>query len=90
LTFGRTEPTSTPPPSEARPRLRDSAVGELGSTTLEFTVHLRAHPAAGWLACRNISRHVICGLHGEDVEIRDSRGVLVAQSRQLATLAGVG
>jgi len=54
--------------------------------TLEQTIHLRAHPAAGWLACRNLTRHVIDGLHEEDVEIWDSRGHLVAQSRQLATL----
>lgn len=61
-------------------------LGEPGSTTLELTVHLRAHPAPGWLACRNATRHVISGLHEEDVEIRDSRGRLVAQSRQLAIL----
>jgi Thioesterase-like superfamily len=61
-------------------------LGEVGTTTLELTVHLRGHPAPGWLACRNLTRHVIGGLHEEDVEIWDSRRRLVAQSRQLATL----
>jgi acyl-CoA thioesterase len=65
-------------------------LGEPGSTTLELTVHFRAHPAPGWLACRNATRHVIDGLHEEDAEIWDSRGALVAQSRQLAMLAGRG
>lgn len=63
-------------------------LGEPGSTTLELTMHLRRLPAPGWLACRNTTRHVIDGLHEEDVEIWDSRGLLVAQSRQLAMLAG--
>lgn len=58
--------------------------------TLELTVHLRDHPAPGWLACRNATRHVIDGLYEEDVEIWDSRGALVAQSRQLAILARDG
>lgn len=61
-------------------------LGQPGSTTLELTVHIRAHPAPGWLACRNHTRHVIDGLHEEDAEIWDSRGKLVAQSRQLAML----
>ncbi len=65
-------------------------LGEPGSTTLELTVHLRGHPAPGWLSCRNMTRHVIDGLHEEDVEIWDSRGALVAQSRQLAMLTDRG
>jgi hypothetical protein len=49
-------------------------------------VHVRARPAPGWLACRVLTRHVIGGYHEEDFEVWDSRGTLVAQSRQLALL----
>jgi acyl-CoA thioesterase len=52
--------------------------------TLELTVHLRAHPAPGWLRCLVSNRFVQHGLLEEDVEIWDSNDVLVAQSRQLA------
>jgi acyl-CoA thioesterase len=62
-------------------------VGAL-STTVQLTVHLRAHPAPGWLACRALTRHVAAGYHEEDFEIWDSAGVLVAQSRQLALVLG--
>jgi acyl-coenzyme A thioesterase PaaI-like protein len=55
-----------------------------GSTTVELTVHVRARPAPGWLACRSYSRHVADGYHEEDFEVWDSTGKLVAQSRQLA------
>jgi acyl-CoA thioesterase len=61
-------------------------LGERGSTTLELTVHLRARPAPGWLACRVSTRHVRDGFHEEDFEVWDSTGTLVAQSRQLALL----
>lgn len=61
-------------------------IGATGSSTLELTVHVRAHPAPGWLACRATTRHVINGYHEEDFEIWDSAGTLVAQSRQLALL----
>jgi acyl-coenzyme A thioesterase PaaI-like protein len=62
------------------------AVLEIGalSTTVELTVHLRARPAPGWLACRALTRHVAGGYHEEDFEVWDSAGTLVAQSRQLA------
>lgn len=56
----------------------------VASTTVELTVHLRARPAPGWLACRSHTTHVAGGYHEEDFEIWDSAGVLVAQSRQLA------
>jgi acyl-coenzyme A thioesterase PaaI-like protein len=57
-----------------------------GSTTIQLTVHLRAHPAPGWLACRATTRFVSRGYHEEDFEVWDSAGTLVAQSRQLALL----
>jgi acyl-CoA thioesterase len=59
----------------------------VGSATIELTVHIRARPAPGWLACRAVTRHLIDGFHEEDFEIWDATGALVAQSRQFA-LAG--
>ncbi|HEY0167705.1 MAG TPA: thioesterase family protein [Jatrophihabitans sp.] len=66
------------------------AVFELGhyhSTTIELSVHVRARPAPGWLACRVSTSYLIEGYHEEDFEIWDSTGQLVAQSRQLALLS---
>jgi acyl-CoA thioesterase len=63
-------------------------LGEPGSATIELTVHIRARPAPGWVACRALTRHVIGGYHEEDFEIWDATGALVAQSRQFALLAG--
>ncbi|MBB4931942.1 acyl-CoA thioesterase [Lipingzhangella halophila] len=62
-------------------------LGEAGSSTVELTVHVRARPAPGWLACRAVTRHVSGGFHEEDFEIWDSTRTLVAQSRQFAILA---
>jgi len=59
-------------------------LGAGGSTTIELTVHVRARPAPGWLACRSYTRFVTGGYHEEDFEVWDSAGTLVAQSRQLA------
>jgi len=76
----------------ALPMLVDAAapavleLGETGSSTLELTVHVRARPAPGWLACRIVTRCVAGGYHEEDFEVWDSAGMLVAQSRQLALL----
>jgi acyl-CoA thioesterase len=63
-------------------------IGARGSSTIELTVHVRARPQPGWLACRASTRHVIGGYHEEDFEIWDSDGQLVAQSRQFALLPG--
>ena len=52
--------------------------------TVELTVHTRAIPAPGPVACYFATRYLQNGLLEEDGEIWDSRGVLVAQSRQLA------
>lgn len=74
------------------PGLVDMAVPvvfELGhyvTTTIELSVHVRARPAPGWLACRVSTNYLIDGYHEEDFEIWDSTGRLVAQSRQLALL----
>jgi len=52
--------------------------------TLDLTVHIRGVPAPGPLRCRFRSAVIQGGLFEEDGEMWDSRGVLVAQSRQLA------
>ncbi len=76
----------------ALPGLVDMAVpavfelGHYATTTVELTVHVRARPAPGWLACRVSTNYLIDGYHEEDFEIWDSTGRLVAQSRQLAML----
>lgn len=54
--------------------------------TVELTVHVRAEPAPGPLACVFGSRFVQGGLLEEDGEIWDTTGRLVAQSRQLALI----
>jgi acyl-CoA thioesterase len=82
-----------PPDSLALVAMVDGAypavleIGEPASSTVQLTVHVRARPAPGWLACRVTTRHVIGGYHEEDFEIWDADGKLVAQSRQLALLA---
>ena len=52
--------------------------------TVELTAHVRARPAAGWLACSFSTRFVTGGFLEADGEVWDSTGALVAQSRQLA------
>ncbi|TDB83166.1 thioesterase family protein [Actinomadura sp. KC216] len=52
--------------------------------TVELTWHMRAVPAPGWLALHGSGRVLSDGWFDEDVEVWDSTGRLVAQSRQLA------
>jgi acyl-CoA thioesterase len=59
-------------------------LGILGwAPTLEFTGHVRARPAPGWLRVELSSRNVTAGLMEEDAMVWDSEGRFVAQSRQL-------
>ena len=60
-------------------------LGALGwAPTIAFSGHVRTRPAGGWLRMRITTRNVIGGLFEEDATIWDSRGRVVAQSRQLA------
>ncbi|MCD0451390.1 thioesterase family protein [Actinocorallia sp. API 0066] len=62
--------------------------GNVGwSPTVDLTWHLRALPAPGWLTVVGAGRLLRDGWHDEDVEVWDSAGNLVAQSRQLARTA---
>ncbi|GLY89484.1 hypothetical protein Airi02_074130 [Actinoallomurus iriomotensis] len=54
------------------------------SPTVELTWHMRAVPAPGPLALYGSGRLVNDGWFDEEVEVRDTAGRLVAQSRQLA------
>jgi Thioesterase-like superfamily len=51
-----------------------------------MTVHVRARPAPGALRGRVKTRHLRDGYHEEDLDLWDSKGTLVSQSRQLALL----
>lgn len=70
------------------------AVFELGLIdpvpTVELTAHLRAYPAPGWLRVVVRTRNLIDGFLEEEAEVWDSKDRLVAQSRQLALLVGLG
>ncbi|MEV4890275.1 thioesterase family protein [Nonomuraea sp. NPDC055795] len=52
--------------------------------TVDLTWHLRAVPAPGWLTVAGSGRLISDGWFDEEVEVWDSAGRLVAQSRQLA------
>ncbi len=54
--------------------------------TLEFSGHVRGRPAPGWLQMATHSSILTGGLMEEDALIWDSRGALVAQSRQLCSV----
>ena len=62
-------------------------LGLLGWTpTLEFSGHVRAEPAPGWLQVELATDNLSGSLLEEDARIWDSTGRLVAQSRQLAAV----
>ncbi|GII91321.1 thioesterase family protein [Sinosporangium siamense] len=54
--------------------------------TVELTWHLRALPAPGWLTVLASGKSISDGWFDEEVEVRDSAGRIVAQSRQIARL----
>lgn len=62
--------------------LNTGAVG--WAPTVELTWHMRAVPAPGWLAVHGRGRLVGDGWFDEEIEVWDSAGSLVAQSRQIA------
>lgn len=62
-------------------------LGLLGwAPTLEFSGHVRAEPAPGWLRVELATDNFSGTLLEEDARIWDSSGRLVAQSRQLAAV----
>jgi len=58
--------------------------------TVELTVHLRGHPAPGWLLGQFWSHDLRDGRVVEDGALWDSNGQLVAQARQLALVRQAG
>ncbi|TMR95391.1 thioesterase family protein [Nonomuraea basaltis] len=69
---------------DALPPVVFSAGARGWAPTVDLTWHLRALPAPGWLTLLGSGRLVSDGWFDEEVEVRDSAGRLVAQSRQLA------
>jgi len=54
--------------------------------TIEYTVHLKAHPCPGPIYGRFVTDHMVSGLLEVDGELWDCEGNLVAVSRQVAKL----
>ncbi|MEU8247586.1 thioesterase family protein [Nonomuraea sp. NPDC048916] len=69
---------------DALPPVVFSAGARGWAPTVDLTWHLRALPAPGWLTLIGSGRLISDGWFDEDVEVWDSAGRLVAQSRQLA------
>ncbi|MCC5574044.1 thioesterase family protein [Microtetraspora sp. AC03309] len=69
---------------DALPPVVFSAGARGWAPTVELTWHLRALPAPGWLTLLGSGRLISDGWFDEEVEVWDSAGRLVAQSRQLA------
>jgi hypothetical protein len=87
--FRMTEPQDPDPfvlalAVDALPPVIFSARARGWAPTVELTWHLRALPAPGWLTVLGSGRLINDGWFDEDVEVWDSAGRLVAQSRQLA------
>ena len=73
--------------ADAFPPAIFSMVGPVGWVpTIELTVQLRARPAPGWILGQFTTLDMQDGRLIEDGALWDSRGTLVAQSRQLALL----
>ncbi len=73
--------------ADATPPAIFARTGTLGWVpTIEYTVHIRQKPAAGWLKFRFRTRFITNGLLEEDGELWDSEGKLVALSRQMAKM----
>ena len=71
--------------ADAFPPAVFSLLGMVGWVpTIELTVHLRAHPAPGWMLGQFWSKDLRDGLVVEDGALWDSSGQLVLQVRQLA------
>jgi len=69
---------------DALPPVVFSAGARGWAPTVDLTWHLRALPAPGWLTLLGGGRLISDGWFDEEVEVWDSAGRLVAQSRQLA------
>jgi hypothetical protein len=69
---------------DALPPVVFSAGARGWAPTVDLTWHLRALPAPGWLTLIGGGRLISDGWFDEEVEVWDSAGRLVAQSRQLA------
>lgn len=71
--------------ADAGPPVLFNKYGLIGwAPTVELTVHIRAVPAPGPIACRFYSTAIQGGYFEENGELWDSSGRLVAMSRQLA------
>jgi len=71
--------------SDAGPPVLFNKYGLIGwAPTVELTVHIRAVPAPGPIACKFYSNVIQGGYFEENGELWDSSGRLVAMSRQLA------
>ena len=84
-----TEPTAMALPlfADAFPPSVFSLMGRIGWVpTVELTVHVRRHPAPGWLCARFECDDLHDGRLIESGRLWDSTGVLVAQSRQIGLL----
>jgi hypothetical protein len=78
------DPVSLPTVVDALPPVTFDLGMPGWAPTMELTAHVRAVPAPGWLKVRHATRNLAGGMFEEDCEVWDSRGRLVAQSRQLA------